>query len=112
MSGLRRSVEDYLAMRRGVGYALRQEGRMLSSFVGYLGRRGIARVTVEAAIGWATAPAHASPTWWARRLAVVRGFAAYLKTVQDDTEVRRRVCCRAEQPRLRRVCFPQRRSPP
>jgi integrase/recombinase XerD len=87
MSALRRSVEDYLAMRRAVGYALRQEGRMLLSFVGYLERRGIARVTIQAALEWATEPAHASPTWWAKRLAVVRGFAAYLKTVGEDTEV-------------------------
>lgn len=74
-------------MRRSVGYALRQEGRMLASFAEYLERRGITRVTIEAAIEWATAPAHASPTWWAKRLAVVRGFAAYLKTVEEDTEV-------------------------
>jgi integrase len=87
MSALARSAEDYLAMRRGVGYTLRQEGRMLASFVGYLADRGVAHVTIEAALGWATAPAQASPTWWAKRLAVVRGFAAYLKTVDQDTEV-------------------------
>ena len=74
-------------MRRSVGYALRQEGHMLASFVEYLERRGATHVTIEAALGWASAPAHASPTWWAKRLAVVRGFAAYLKTVEEDTEV-------------------------
>lgn len=74
-------------MRRGVGYALRQEGRMLASFVDYLERRGTTRVTIEAALEWATTPAHASPTWWAKRLAVVRGFAAHLKTVEEDTEI-------------------------
>jgi len=87
MSALARSAEDYLAMRRGVGYMLAQEGRMLADFVGYLTDRGIAHVTVEAALGWATAPTHASPTWWAKRLAVVRGFAVYLQTVDEDTEV-------------------------
>jgi integrase len=87
MNALARSAEDYLAMRRGVGYALRQEGRMLAGFVGYLADRGIAHVTIEAALGWATAPAHASPTWWSKRLAVVRGFAAYLKTLDEDTEI-------------------------
>ena len=55
MSTLARSVADYLAMRRGVGYALRQEGRLLADFVGYCQRRGITRVTTEAALGWATA---------------------------------------------------------
>ena len=74
-------------MRRSVGYALRQESRMLADFVGYCERRDITRVTTEAALGWATEPASASPTWWAKRLAVVRGFAAHLQTVEADTEV-------------------------
>ncbi|MGH3623263.1 MAG: tyrosine-type recombinase/integrase [Sciscionella sp.] len=87
MSALARSAQDYLAMRRGVGYALRQEGRMLAGFVGYLADRDIAHVTIEAALGWATAPANASPIWWAKRFAVVRGFAAYLATLDEDTEV-------------------------
>ena len=87
MSTLARSAQDYLAMRRGVGYALRQEGRLLADFVGYCQRRGITRVTTEAALGWATQPSAASPTWWATRLGVVRGFAAHLQTVEADTEV-------------------------
>jgi integrase/recombinase XerD len=87
MSALARSAQDYLGMRRSVGYALRQEGRMLADFVGYCERRGITRVTTEAAIGWATEPGSASPTWWAKRLGVVRGFAAHLKTVEKDTEI-------------------------
>jgi hypothetical protein len=41
MSTLAGSVADYLAMRRSVGYALRQEGRLLADFVAYCQRRGI-----------------------------------------------------------------------
>ena len=87
MSALARSAQDYLTMRRSVGYALRQEGRLLADFVAYCERRGITRVTTQAALGWATQPSAASPTWWAKRLAVVRCFAAHLKTVEADTEV-------------------------
>src|SRR5664279_5862884 len=87
MSTLSRSAEEYLAMRRGLGYTLRQEGRMLASFVEYMERRGITRLTLQAALGWATEPAHESPTWWAKRLSVVRGFASYLQSVDEDTEV-------------------------
>jgi integrase len=87
MSALARSAQDYLEMRRSVGYVLRQEWRMLADFVGYCERRGITRVTTEATLGWATEPAAASSTWWAKRLGVVRGFAAHLKTLQEDTEV-------------------------
>lgn len=87
MSALTRSVENYLAMRRAVGYALPQEGRLLTDFITYLESRGATHVTIEAALEWATAPAQASPTWWAKRLAVVRGFAAYLQTIDERTEV-------------------------
>jgi integrase/recombinase XerD len=87
MSTLAQSAQNYLEMRRGVGYALRQEGRMLANFVGYCEGRGITRVTTEAALGWATEPSSASPTWWAKRLGVVRGFAAHLQTVEADTEI-------------------------
>jgi integrase len=87
MSALARSAQDYLGMRRSVGYALRQEGRLLADFVGYCERRGITRVTTEAALGWATEPSSAGPNWWTKRLAVVRGFAAHLQTVEADTEV-------------------------
>ncbi len=87
MSTLSRSAEEYLAVRRGVGYALHQEGRMLASFVAELERHGATRVTIEAALAWATAPAGASPTWWAKRLGVVRGFARYLQTLDGATEV-------------------------
>jgi len=87
MSALRRQSEEYLALRRALGYTLRQEGRMLASFIDYLESQGATRVTVEAALIWATAPRDTSPTWWAKRLAVVRGFARYLQAMVPETEV-------------------------
>ncbi|MGB8381088.1 MAG: tyrosine-type recombinase/integrase [Dermatophilaceae bacterium] len=87
MSALRRSADDYLAVRRACGYALRQDGRLLASFLDHLERRGASRITVDAALAWATEPGHAKPVWWARRLTVVRGFARYLATLDPDTEV-------------------------
>jgi integrase/recombinase XerD len=87
MSDLRRSAENYLAIRRAAGYLLRQEGRLLASFIDHLDRRGATRVTVDAALAWATEPSQADPTWWAKRLTVIRGFARYLRTLDEDTEV-------------------------
>ena len=87
MSALHRSAGDYLAMRRAAGYQLRQAGRLLASFTGYLERRGMTRVTTEAALAWATEPADADPAWWAKRLAVVRGFARHLATMDRQTEI-------------------------
>jgi integrase/recombinase XerD len=81
------AVEDYLALRRSLGYKLRQESRLLASLAGYLQARGLDRVTVWAAVGWATQPEAASPAWHAKRLAAVRGFAGYLATINPASEV-------------------------
>lgn len=87
MNALRRAGEDYLAIRRACGYALRQEGRMLASYLDHLDSVGATRVTIDSALAWATAPAHADRSWWARRLSVVRCFARYLATIDQDTEI-------------------------
>jgi integrase/recombinase XerD len=87
VTGLDRAVQDYLALRRSLGYQLRQESRLLASLSGYLQARGLDRVTVWAALGWATRPGAASPAWHAKRLAAIRGFAAYLATINPASEV-------------------------
>lgn len=87
MSAVRQRCADYLATRRALGHVLRQEGRLLASFVDYLERAGVSGVTVAAALAWATQPVQAGPSWWAKRLTVVRGFARYLHTFDPDTEI-------------------------
>jgi integrase len=91
VSRLRQAAEDYLTMRRALGYKLRQEGRMLASFVRYVedhaAGTGECRVTITTALVWAVQPANANPMWWAKRLTVVRCFAKHLKTIQPDTEI-------------------------
>ena len=87
MSGLRGHLEDYLALRRGLGFRLGRTGRHLESFVGCLERAGAAAVTIENALAWATAPADADPVYWRSRLAAVRPFARYLAPLVPGTEV-------------------------
>lgn len=87
MSALRRSAEQYLAMRRALGYKLHGEGRLLGHFVSYLEQQGASRITTELALAWAKQPAHADPSWWAKRLSVVRVFARHLATLDPDTDV-------------------------
>ena len=86
MTALDRAVEDYLALRRSLGYKLRQEGQLLASLAGYLRARDLDRVTVAAALGWAAQPDHASAAWHAKRLSAIRGFAAYLATIDPASE--------------------------
>lgn len=87
MTALRDAAEDYLVIRRACGYALRQEGRLLASYLDHLERTGTTRVTTQMALAWATEPGQADPSWWAKRLTVVRGFARYLATIDQDTQV-------------------------
>jgi len=86
VTALDRAVEDYLALRRSLGYKLRQEGQLLASLAGYLRARDLDRVTVAAALGWAVQPEHASAAWHAKRLSAVRGFAAYLATIDPASQ--------------------------
>jgi integrase/recombinase XerD len=86
-SDLRRAIRDYLAVRRSLGFALRDAEGLLAGFAAYLEERGCARVTTAHALAWATQPAGAHPHWWHQRLAVVRDFARYLVTTDPLAEV-------------------------
>jgi len=87
MTALRRAAEDYLAMRRAMGFKLDHVGRLVADFVGYLDTAGAERVTTELALSWATLPRQAQPAWWAQRLVAVRGFARYLQALDPTHEV-------------------------
>lgn len=87
MSDLARALEDYLAVRRAVGFKLKAEERMLVDFVGYAERVGARVVTTEVALAWARLPEQGSAHWLARRLRMVRGFARHLNAVDSRSEV-------------------------
>jgi integrase/recombinase XerD len=87
MIALRDAAEDYLQMRRALGYKLEIQGLLLGSYVSYLGEIDAATVTIENAVAWATAPAGADPAYWAGRLSVVRQFARHLRTIDPRCEV-------------------------
>src|SRR5260370_23160897 len=87
MSTLRQAAEDYLAIRRSLGFKLAAEGYLLASFVGYAERAGARQLTTDLALDWATLPAGKDPVWCAKRLGVVRGFARHLHTLDPATEV-------------------------
>lgn len=87
MSDLHRGVENYLATRRALGFKLEREGRLLPDFVEHLGQAGIATITTDAALAWATQPSGANPRWWAARLAMVRNFARWWAAFDPTTEV-------------------------
>lgn len=87
MIGLSHAVDDYLAMRRALGFKLADHGRVLPQFAAFLAQRDEPLITITLALEFATQPASASVTWWHMRLAIVRGFARYLQAFDTRHEV-------------------------
>ena len=84
---LRQALQDYLEVRRALGYKLKEAERLLSQFVGHLESLEHTSITTEAAHVWATSPPGSSPRRWANRLAPIRMFATCLKTIDPATEI-------------------------
>ena len=80
-------VDDYLRLRRALGFKLERHGQILPALVAYLEAARATTVTRELAISWARLPESAHPRHWAARLAIARGFAAYLQTIDPATEI-------------------------
>jgi integrase/recombinase XerD len=87
MTSLRQALQDYLRIRRRLGFELKSDQRLLENFVAFLERAGAVRITTELAVMWAKLPVDARPHRWRQRLGIVRGFARYLTTIDPDSEV-------------------------
>lgn len=87
MSDLHPIVQDYLSLRRSLGFKLEREGALLPDFVAFLDKGGSGIITTSLALAWAKQPTEATPYWWATRLAMVRGLARYAHTLDSRHEV-------------------------
>jgi integrase len=87
MTRVRAAMEDYLRIRRRLGFEMPQDGRLLEGFVEFLEQAGAERITTELALGWARKPVDAHPHTWRQRLTVARGFARHLATIDPASEV-------------------------
>jgi integrase/recombinase XerD len=87
MSTMRQAAEDYVALRRAMGFKLNKPGRLVLQFADHLDRLGTRQLTIDTALAWARQPTHADPSWWAYRLSAVRGFAAYLHPRLPGTQI-------------------------
>jgi integrase/recombinase XerD len=86
VSGLRLPAEEYLRMRRALGYKLAVQGHHLLNFVSYLETADAPTVTIEHAVAWATS-AGTDATYWGDRLSVARQFARHLQLTDAACEV-------------------------
>jgi integrase len=87
MKSLRAAVEDYLALRRGLGFKLRLAGPALLDFAAFLAREHAPHITNELAARWAMLPRECQPALWAARLRFVRGFARHRRATDPRTEI-------------------------
>jgi integrase/recombinase XerD len=87
MSSLHGKLEEYLAVRRAMGFKMEQHEKLLGQFARFLAENGEAFVTTENALAWATLPAVTRPRWHALRLSAVRGFAAWLNAADPAHQV-------------------------
>lgn len=87
MGSLRQAMEEYLAMRRGLGFKLQEAGLRLKDFVSFMEERRARRITSALALTWAQRPHDVQAVIWTQRLGVVRDFARYLSAFEPRTEV-------------------------
>jgi integrase/recombinase XerD len=87
MKTLRQAVGDYLALRRSLGFKLKEHERCLRELLSFLKKNGSTRLTIRMALQFATQHQHQQPAQWAARLRVVRGFARYRSGEDPLTQI-------------------------
>mgnify|MGYP003136106909 FL=1 len=85
---LRDRLDEYLVMRRALGFQLNDVERQVGLFCTWLEARGqTTTFTVDEAVAWARLNPDAHPSWWSTRLSLVRRFAGYLNASDVDVPV-------------------------
>jgi len=87
MNTLRQAVEDYLSLRRALGFKLRRAGKDLLDFVTFMEQQRASSITQALALAWAQQPTNVQPAHWAQRLSVVRGFARHRSATDARTQI-------------------------
>lgn len=84
---IRDALARYIAIRRALGTQLREPAMTLGHFVDFLEGEAAEFITADLAIQWAREHEHVQRATWARRLSMVRRFAAWLHAFDPRTEV-------------------------
>ncbi len=87
MTALRKALREYLALRRGLGFKMRDAGLLLPRFVLFLDEHRAPHITTRLALEWVQQAKTVQPAERARRLCFVRGFARYCSATDPLTEV-------------------------
>ncbi|MBS0343911.1 MAG: tyrosine-type recombinase/integrase [Proteobacteria bacterium] len=87
MNSLREAMQDYLALRRSLGFRMYEASLKLPQFVDFMEQRNASHITIALALEWAQQRVSVRPPEWARRLSFVRGLARYLSATDPLTEI-------------------------
>lgn len=87
MSALHAALTEYLATRRALGTQLAWPESALRRFVDFVEAQGTDFVTTDVAVRWAVQSVGVQRATHARRLQIVRGFAAWLQATDERTQV-------------------------
>jgi integrase/recombinase XerD len=87
MKPLRQAMEEYIALRRSLGFKLRDMATGLADFASFLEQKAQPYITTALALEWAMQPRDHQPSDWARRLGFVRVFARHWSATDPRTEI-------------------------
>lgn len=87
MNTLREALNEYLQLRRDLGFKLTEAGRILPRFVTFLEERGYTYISTRLAVEWAQHSISGKTIEWGDRLSYIRGFARYRFASDVRTEI-------------------------
>ena len=87
MKSLNSGVEEYLSLRRALGFQMDKNSRILRAFIIFMNNENKSQITIQLALKFAQLPKNVGPNNSSRRLSIVRLFAQYWKASDPKTEV-------------------------
>jgi integrase/recombinase XerD len=87
MKSVRNAIEDYIALRRSLGFKLHGMATSLGKFASFLEQKEAPYITTALALEWAMQTLDHSPSHWAQRLGFIRVFAHHWSATDPRTEI-------------------------
>lgn len=87
MTDLAKALDEYLTLRRALGFKLRETARQLPRFVQFIEAEEASFITIELALRWAQQDPKASSVTHSDRLGMVRRFAAWRSAQDPRTQI-------------------------
>jgi len=87
MNTLCEALQEYLTLRRSLGFKLRDAARVLARFVAFMEERQAPHITTKLALEWVQQAKTVRSAERARRLCFIRGFARHRSATDPLTEV-------------------------